>query len=315
MADVGSAIDGGTMLTAVTRGFAALAGAVIMAAVLVQVSAGSAAAVDCDPGSVWTYVGGGQYACVKPGGGTGTGPGPGGGGTGPVCDTSGAPPYASIMEGHIKGPITCADGGFCVLTDIIVPLKGPDGDPPNEESQARLRWCTAGGIFSPWEVVARFWTDEADEPSLLEQAQTAVGQIDVGAPQLSISPNGRTLVNLDTWFWVTSGVQEATGSSAFGLVAFATFRSLDVDPGDGTGAMSCPWVTSAAAAESDCSHTYRRSSRGGTYAATASIVYDLRFEMDGNPIVIPGAPATLDAPGATTPIRVEEVQSVVTSVN
>jgi len=156
-------------------------------------------------------------------------------------------------------------------------------------------------------------------PPLIVQARTAIGKLKIPAGTLSFQPANETLVGVPTSLWVTGvSAQTLTGSSAFGLVAIATPDHLVMDPGDGTGARTCPWVTAAATAQSSCTYTYPNSSATGTarvgdkpaFAATAQAVWTLRFALNGAPIAVAGAPAQVTSPVWTTAIPVAEIQSL-----
>jgi hypothetical protein len=165
------------------------------------------------------------------------------------------------------------------------------------------------------------WDGQAPlPPSLLVQSQEAIGQIALPTARLAFNPTARTLVNLDTWFWAQGlDKQVRQGSSAFGLVAIATPRGLEVTPGDGSAMFPCAWVTS----KSDrCSYPYRHSSVGGSargrdgwpaYKAAIRATWTLRFEQNNRPVTIEGAPAVLRSPDMTAPVEVAEVQTLVTS--
>jgi len=298
--------------------------AVLFAAALVALSATPAQADgDCVPPAVLEMQPDGTFSCTIPGGGgTPGGETPGGqdpGAPQPSCDLAAAPaPSGQVAENLLEGPY-CLGERFCVTTSVFVPMANPEGDAPTEDSEGRIRWCSTGADYQ-WE--SAWWTGENEPPSLLERARTAIGQIDLATPTLRTSPTGRTLVSLDTWFWAGGATQTASGS-AFDLVATATFASMSVDPGDGSGAFSCPLTTTREAAQSDCRHAYRRASVGGSasvggrpaHSASVRLVYDLAFTVGGTPVVVPGAPTTLEAPLASAPIRVDEVQSIVTEVS
>ena len=236
-------------------------------------------------------------------------------------------------EGNDGGPVepTCdlvAPATFCMgqtpcyYKENVVPFAPPKSKPPKKDSEWKVRMCRNspfGGAFMGEAV----WMDETQPqpPSLQEQAQTAFGQLQAPGAHLSFNPTTRTLVSLDTWFWA-DGLSggELTGSSAFGLVAIASPDHLDLDPGDGSASLTCDWVT----AQSDsCSYAYPRSSEAngttsvdhGAYAANGQAVWDVRFEFNGNPVNIPGAPTELRGPQMNTPVRVVESQSLVTHVS
>ena len=289
------------------------------------VATATAASAACEPPNGTFDPATGQYTCTIPGDpGEPGDPGTGGGGDGgepaePTCDLAGRTTVDSYD--NTSAPF-CIGTDVCFNADLFAPLDLPDGEKPNEDSEARVTMCYVGivGPPAPREV---FWTgDEPEPPSPLEQALTAIGQIDLGTPDVNISPQNRTLVNLDTWFWVEGVQAEAQGSSAFGLVALAINPRLSVDPGDGTGAMSCPLVTSSSEAERSCAHTYRRASNRGTesvggrpaFAVNVEVVYDLEFRINGTLTTIPGAPATLPADAADAALRVDEIQSRVTDL-
>jgi hypothetical protein len=171
------------------------------------------------------------------------------------------------------------------------------------------------------------WVGQAPQPPpLLDQSVEATGQIQMPSAVLSFNPTTRTLVNLDTWFWA-EGLKGGVlwGSSAFGLVAYATPDRLEVTPGDGSAMHTCPWVTArpqvAADQKGPCSYAYLRSSIGGSargpngapaYRASARAVWTLRFELNGDPAIVPGAQSELSGPEMTAPVVVVEVQTIVT---
>jgi len=139
--------------------------------------------------------------------------------------------------------------------------------------------------------------------------------------RLEFNPPRRTLVNLDTWYWAQGLTgAELRGTSAFGLVAIATPGRLEVTPGDGSASFTCAWVT----AKSDrCLYTYRRASVGGpltgangrpAYEATGRATWTLRFEDNGAPVTIDGAPTEINGPAMTSAVEVSEVQTLVTGV-
>ncbi|MCL3818867.1 hypothetical protein [Aeromicrobium wangtongii] len=312
------------MLTATRSAVVALAVLACAAAIaLVAVTSSPAHAENgCPDGQTRTWLGGGQYSACVPISGTTPSPGTPGNETGepaqPLCNLE-------YNEGAYLGLSPDSSGNYCKGTRTcfnvahFTPNEMPEGKKPNEDSEARIEYC----FETPFTAVVEriYWTDDEEEPpSLLEQAQTAIGQIDLPTPTLAISPPTRTLVNLDTWFWLSGAQRVATGSSAFGLVAIATFSSLTVDPGDGSGEFHCDSLpTTAAEAQQSCHHEYRKASTSGSatadgqpaYAASARSVYTLRFEVNGVPTPIPGAPTTLDGPSATAAVRVIEAQTLV----
>lgn len=242
---------------------------------------------------------------------------PGGGentSTPPPCDLSDAPgaDYDNPSAPFCKGTTVCQ------TIDLFAPLAYPKTEKPSPDSKARLEACRSPlGTIDLGDV---FWSDEEEPPTLTEQAQTAVGMLQFATPTVGVSPETRTLVNLDTWFWL-DGVQGEVSASAFTLTVTARLKSVTVDPGDGGGSFVCdPVPTTAAAAETSCTHEYRRASVRGTtsvagkpaYQATVTSLYELTYTNGGQVLDdIPGAQATINGAPGTTAVRVDEAQTVV----
>ncbi len=232
----------------------------------------------------------------------------------PTCDLDGRTLYDSYENPSAQ---YCSGKNICVDVDLFAPIEMPTGPKPQEDSVARVTLC--GPVIGPPVVTRIFWSGEEEPPTLAEQAQTATANLDFATPTVALSPTARTLVNLDTWFWLPDAQQEVT-ASAFTLMATARLRSMTVDPGDGSGAFTCAPVPSTAdAASKSCIHQYRKASLRGSetvngrpaYRATVTTVYDLTFTNGGGPITIDGAPTTIDGAPASTAVRVDEAQTVV----
>ncbi|MQS10394.1 hypothetical protein FNX48_025505 [Streptomyces sp. IF17] len=155
-------------------------------------------------------------------------------------------------------------------------------------------------------------------PSLTELAWEAFGELSVPDFTLAHSPPVQAVIFVDTWWWAEGPSDgEVRGSSAGGVVAIAEPSRLEVDPGDGSGVLDCPFTVR----ESDaCSHVYDRASVNGTartgdglaaHPARARLVYTVRFENNGAPLTLPGLPEALESEWQETPVRVTEVQAVV----
>lgn len=266
---------------------------------------GPAAAAEplCEPPAVAVWEGG-SYVCRVPGGG-GSGGGGGGGDEPAQASCTLVAPYEF-----------CVGADACRQFEGFPPYQLPDAPQPSEDAVWTVRDCAVSGVQIFWAGPG-----EPQPPSLAQQAQTAIGRIDLVLPPLRTSPDGRTVVNVPTWFWVDGAAPELVGSSAFGLVAIATAQDLRVDPGDGSAPFACPWVSSAEEAEADCSYAYRRASYDGparhegrpAFEASVSTVWALRFEVGGRAVEVPGAPTTLEGPASTAVVRVDEVQTVVRS--
>lgn len=156
-----------------------------------------------------------------------------------------------------------------------------------------------------------YWNDDQPVVSIADRIRAAVGVLQLPTISASFNPPTRTLVNLPTWWWaVGAPAAEIRGTEALGLRAVATPRGLSIEPGDGTGSFTCPMSVT----KSDtCTHEYRRA---GDYTASVSIVYDLTFEIGGNPVDAAEVPAdlrTLTVDDAVD-VPVREVQSRVTEL-
>jgi hypothetical protein len=235
----------------------------------------------------------------------------------PSCDITSASPATF-----------CLGSTPCYYRSSVVPYSPPAAPPPTPGAPWRVRYClTPGQSGTAGWVPLAMWVGQAPQPPpLRDQAVEAAGQIKMPSAVLSFNPTVRTLVNLDTWFWaqgLSPGVLR--GSSALGLVAYATPDRLEVTPGDGSAVRTCPWVTVRPQVPADqsgpCSYAYFRSSIGGSargpdggpaYEASAQAFWSLRFELNGAPVQIAGAPSELPGPVMTTAVEVGEVQTLVT---
>jgi hypothetical protein len=269
----------------------------------------TAAAADCS----FTSLVDGSYKTVCPGqpGSTQSPAGPAGVPT-PSCDLSTSLAPLSGEPLYCVGTRTCFDttSGY---------LKPPDvATQPTPDTKWHVQDCLlpdgSWGGNTMWDAQA------AQPPSRAVQAIEAIGHIVLPQATLVFNPTNRTLVNLDTWFWA-DGLKPNVlqGSSAFGLIAYATPSRLVVTPGDGSAARTCQWVMSKS---SSCAHYYRRSSLGGpavgptgapAYEATATAWWKLHFEDNGKPVIIPGALPEMHRDLGGVPVVVDEVQTIVTS--
>ncbi len=253
--------------------------------------------------------GGVDYKTVCPGGEDGGGGGGGGGGEGPACDLSQAP-----FDEFCYGSTPCWGNDPAAVQD---PTQLAGVPKPSPDAHVAFRSCRNpdGSSTDTW-----WWSTGGGEPPIITQARQALGEIDLPGFTLAFNPPQRTIVTLDTWWWVDGPTDaEIVGSSAFGVVAIATPSRVEVDPGDGSAVLTCPFATAASEA---CSYVYRRASVAGSataaegspaYAAQARLVYDIRFEDAGAPITVPGVPTQLESPWANTAVPVAEIQSLVTS--
>ncbi|MDT0341798.1 hypothetical protein [Streptomyces litchfieldiae] len=228
--------------------------------------------------------------------------GEGSGGTGgqPQCDLSLVKQYS---ETWCEGENAC----WANIPSAVYPT--PDTwpeEPPTEDSVYIFKECLGPDgtiVYSDWS-----W-HVPDQPSVEELARQAFGELAAPDFSLAFSPPEQSIIFVDTWWWADGpGEGEIIGSSALGVVAVGTPSHMDVDPGDGSGTMTCPFVTTES---DDCSHTYNRASNDPGYTAQARLVYDVHFEQNGNPLDLPGLPDTLEGPWVEAVVPVVESQAVV----
>jgi hypothetical protein len=115
-------------------------------------------------------------------------------------------------------------------------------------------------------------------------AQELVRDLPYPAVTIGVSPNGRGLTGLESWFWVSgySGpVQDAVDSFGFHVEVEARPAAVRWSFGDGTSQPGT--LGQAAPARSDVVHTYQRRSRGGPMGVQASVRLDVRFRVNGGP--------------------------------
>jgi hypothetical protein len=281
-----------------------LAGLVLAAS---NVTASAATGTGCS----YSRLDNGTYGCVIPGQPASTPPPAATGGVNvPLCDLN-TPTVEPGARLYCMGTTACYD------STSVAFLNPPDAaTQPTPDTKWHTRLCMTNGS---WDSTAQ-WDGQAAEPTLAVQAIEAIGKISLPTPTLRFNPTNRTLVNLQTWFWAENLTPKVLqGSSAFGLIAYATPHGLEVNPGDGSGAFPCTWVTTRS---DSCAYPYRRSSLGGSalgldgrpaYPATVTATWTLTFEVRGVPTLVPDAPLTLDTPVASAAVVVDEVQTIVTS--
>lgn len=272
---------------------------VLAAALLLTLAPLAPASADHLP-KTCEWVGSGKdavWTCTSPGH-EGT---PGGGNEGaggePPCDLS-QPPYNEFCD----GTASCW-GNDPAANPPSEDLAGPQ---PSPEHHMAYKACKRadGSLYDEW-----YWANGTG-PTPEQAALEALGRLKLPVFTPGFNPENRTLVGLDTW-WYADGVvvEEVTSTAALGVRAIATPDRLEVDPGDGSGVVSCEFVTTPSEA---CSHVYRRSNAG--YPARMRGVYSIRFEQNGVPFPVAAAPAEIGTPWQSRAVPVGEVQSTVTSV-
>lgn len=238
-------------------------------------------------------------------GGPGTpGGGTGGSGGGPTCTLTG-------LNSYCIGSAPC----WSNIPAAVPPTPEQEAQRPSPEAVWVYQRCNddEADPLSGWS-----W-QETTGPTLEELAQQAFGALRTPPFSIGVNPPRQAVVGIPTWFWAeAAGNAPLTGTAALGVVAIGTPTGIELDPGDGTGTISCPWTVQATDA---CSHVYDRSSARQpvsasglpAYTARARLIYDIRFEVNGAPLDLPGTPDELQSPWAQVAVPVAEVQSVVTS--
>ncbi|MGW8846492.1 hypothetical protein ACWGNE_01810 [Streptomyces xiamenensis] len=235
------------------------------------------------------------------GGGSGGG---GGGNTEPAC-------ALDWVKEHAPGADEwyCMGQNACWVNNPTAYYPTPDTwpeEPPSEGAVYVYRYCYApdGSVAS--EGYTWYTGPEDEGPSIEELALQAFGALSTPDFSLAHSPPRNSIIYIDTWWWA-DGPSSGTisGSAALGVVAVGTPSHIEVDPGDGSGVMTCDFVT----AESDaCSYTY---DRAGDYTSRGRLVYDVHFEQNGSPLDIAGLPDSLESGWQESAITVAESQAVV----
>ena len=234
------------------------------------------------------------------------------GGDGPSPADCGLVPTPAPPAGF--GAYYCAGTQACAIKDNIVPLAPPtEPAPPGQEWVAQgCTTCTAGvcAPITTWNLIL---SGGAQPRPLIVQAMEAYGNLAPPAAAVQHSPNTDAVVGLDTWFWLDPATfTEEQGSSAEGLLAIATPDHTEWDPGAGSGTLTCagpgrPYAPGADSSDA-CTHTYTAMSAG--YQGQVTRHWTVRYENNGAPVEIPGAPAELTSPAEPFTLAVVETQVV-----
>ena len=102
---------------------------------------------------------------------------------------------------------------------------------------------------------------------------------------MHVSPDGRGLTGLESWFWVSgySGpVRDVVDELGLRVEVEAVPAAVRWDFGDGS-PVQPGTLGSAAPTRSDVVHTYERRSRATPMGIRASVRLDVRYRVDGEP--------------------------------
>jgi len=285
----------------------AVAAVVAVIFMVAQDGAWGAWARDVPPGCHLERVdvneGGAHYRTVCPGA---PGDGSGGGSSGPAvpsCVLSGLNDYCigtSVCWSNVPSaiPVESWPVDSRPSVDAIYTYQSCDPDP--------------SGTLTGWS-----WYTPP-QMSAAQAAREAFGSLATPVFTVGFNPPGRAVVGVPTWLWAqTAQAGVITGSSALGVVAVGEPARLEIDPGDGSGVLDCPWSTAASGV---CAYTYARSSAGQpvgaggqpAYTVRMRLVYRVRFENNGAQFEVAGLPGTLESPWRTVSVPVAEIQALVT---
>ena len=151
---------------------------------------------------------------------------------------------------------------------------------PGPDSTAYHVYCGATYITSVWLQASAFAA--APVVDTREIAQELVRDLPYPAVTVGVSPEGRGLTGLESWFWVSgySGpVEDAVDSFGYHVEVQAWPAAVRWSFGDGTATNGS--LGQAAPARSDVAHTYERRSRGGASTVQASVRLDVRYRVNG----------------------------------
>ncbi|MFC7306813.1 hypothetical protein ACFQVC_21595 [Streptomyces monticola] len=185
-------------------------------------------------------------------------------------------------------------------------------------------------------IMPRFDGEEAEPPdrgdgenggedppqvSVKEVAQHAVEQLELPQPDIRLSPDEdeSQVVHFPTWMWLSQTswkpVTETAEVTGVSVTATARPQRTVWSMGDGRQVVCKGRGTAfsteyaADAMSPDCGHIYRRSSAGSpgdAYTLTATLVWDVTWEGEGEQGAVPGLQTTSERK-----VTVSEVQAVV----
>jgi enoyl reductase len=164
------------------------------------------------------------------------------------------------------------------------------------------------------------------DPKVL--AQAAYDRIRVPDTQVSLSPDAKQTVNLNTWAWLDKttfhpvSVTARLASLGIWATTNATPIALHIDPGTSNadvypasgdctinkdGSIGTPYATGDGNKTPPCGLTYRRSSNGGSFQLKATITWQVSWTSSSGPgdNSLPNGSF-----GNTTNVTVQEVQTV-----
>jgi hypothetical protein len=157
-------------------------------------------------------------------------------------------------------------------------------DAPGPEYVAYHVYCGGVYVTSVWLAPDAF-SPTAGAIDVRAIAEQLVRDLPYPAATVRVSPEGRGLTGLESWFWVegyAGPLRDAVDELGFRVEVEAVPAQVTWDFGDDTPSRPGS-LGQAAPTRSDVFHTYERSSRDGLIRIRASIRLDVRFRVNDEP--------------------------------
>jgi hypothetical protein len=155
---------------------------------------------------------------------------------------------------------------------------------PGDEYGAYHVYCGATYLDSVWLAPTAF-AAAAPVIDVRAIAEQLVRDLPYPEATVSVSPDGRGLTGLESWFWVTGyagPLRDAVDGFGMRVEVEAVPAAVRWDFGDGTPAQAGT-LGIAAPARSDVVHTYEQRSNGGPMNVGASVRLDVRYRVNAEP--------------------------------
>ncbi len=155
---------------------------------------------------------------------------------------------------------------------------------PGPEYVAYHVYCGGVYITSVWLAPSAF-SPTAGAVDVRAIAEQLARDLPYPAATVRVSPEGRGLTGLESWFWVegyAGPLRDAVDELGFRVEVEAVPASVHWDFGDGS-PVRPGTLGQAAPTRSDVVHTYETSSRSEPISVRASIRLDVRFRVNDEP--------------------------------